>query len=133
MEHRRALVEYAARIVGSRAQAEDLVQEAWFRLDAAVRKRAIHEPLAYLYRIVRNLALDGRSTALREGQVVVSSDFSEIARSSQFSGPTPEGIALYKDELRQLLRAWMCCPSGRGSLSRCIDWEDTSSERSLVI
>ena len=105
MEHRRALVEYAARIVGSRAQAEDLVQEAWFRLDAAVRKRAIHEPLAYLYRIVRNLALDGRSAALREGQVVVSSDFSEIARSSQFSGPTPEGIALYKDELRQLLRA----------------------------
>lgn len=105
MEHRRALVEYAAGIVGSRAQAEDLVQEAWFRLDDAVSKRVIREPLAYLYRIVRNLALDGRSTAFREGAVVMPADLGEVAKSSQFSGPTPEGIALYKDELRQLLQA----------------------------
>lgn len=113
MEHRRALIEYAAGIVGSRAQAEDLVQEAWFRLDAAVKKRVIHEPLAYLYRIVRNLALDGRNANVRERGLVTAADIGEIEASphfagqfsSQFSGPTPEGIALYKDELRQLLQA----------------------------
>jgi RNA polymerase sigma factor (sigma-70 family) len=105
MQHRRALVEYAAGIVGSRAQAEELVQEAWFRLDDAVSKRVIHQPLAYLYRIVRNLALDGRDAAHREGSVVLPADLGDLAKSAEFSGPTPEGIALYKDELRLLLQA----------------------------
>lgn len=104
-EHRRALIEYAVGFVGSRAQAEDLVQEAWLRLDAAVNKRVIREPQAYLYRIVRNLALDGRRAASSEAKVVMNEDIGEMAKSSQFSGPTPEGIALYKDELRQLLQA----------------------------
>lgn len=105
VEHRRALIEYAVGFVGSRAQAEDLVQEAWFRLDAAVKNRVIREPQAYLYRIVRNLALDGRRATSSEAKVVMNEDIGEMAKSSQFSGPTPEGIALYKDELRQLLQA----------------------------
>jgi RNA polymerase sigma-70 factor (ECF subfamily) len=106
VRHRRALIDYAAGIIGSRAQAEDLVQEAWVRWDKAARSRAIHEPLAYLYRIVRNLALDGRGAATRDGELMVSATAATMdERLSQFSGPTPEGIALYKDELRQLLLA----------------------------
>ena len=31
VEHRRSLIDYATRIVGSRAHAEDVVQEAWLR------------------------------------------------------------------------------------------------------
>jgi RNA polymerase sigma-70 factor (ECF subfamily) len=91
--------------VGSRAQAEDLVQEAWFRLDAALSKRIVHEPQAYLYKIVRNLALDRRSATAREGQVVAHEGIGDIAKSSRFSGPTPEGVALYRDELRRLMQA----------------------------
>ena len=104
VRHRRALIDYAARIIGSRTQAEDLVQEAWVRWDRAARTRAIHEPLAYLYRIVRNLALNGRGVAGRESELL--DDAAAIdERLAQFSGPTPEGIALYKDELQQLLVA----------------------------
>jgi RNA polymerase sigma-70 factor (ECF subfamily) len=110
MEHRPALIEYAAGFVGSRAQAEDVVQEAWVRLDAAVQKRPIHEPLAYLYRIVRNLAIDERSAAARERRVFVDPDSGEAAASAQFTGPTPEGVAHYKDELRQLLQAMEALP-----------------------
>lgn len=67
--HRAALVEYALPIVGDRARAEDVVQEAFMRfsprdaLDADVQR-----PLGYLYRIVRNLAVDftrRRSTEAR--------------------------------------------------------------------
>jgi RNA polymerase sigma-70 factor (ECF subfamily) len=58
-EHRGSLVDYATGIVGSRAQAEDLVQEAFIRFAPVQRSGAgIEQPLAYLYRIVRNLALD---------------------------------------------------------------------------
>ncbi len=105
IEHRPALIEYAIGFVGSRAQAEDLVQEAWVRLDAAVQKRVVNEPLAYLYRIVRNLAIDGRSATARERRVIVDDDPTDAATALHFVGPTPEGIALYKNELRQLLQA----------------------------
>ncbi len=59
LTHRAALVDYASRILGSREAAEDIVQEAFLRLaparsdDLTPRQR-----LAYLYRIVRNLAFD---------------------------------------------------------------------------
>lgn len=58
----------AASLVGSRAQAEDLVQEAWMRLNQAMEQRSVREPLACLYRIIPNLALDGRRAATRERQ-----------------------------------------------------------------
>lgn len=58
-EHRGSLVDYATGIVGSRAQAEDLVQEAFIRFaPVQATGSAVEQPLAYLYRIVRNLALD---------------------------------------------------------------------------
>ncbi len=58
--HRRALVNYASSIVGTRAQAEDVVQEAWLRFDDASKGRLLEDATGYLYRLVRNLALDGR-------------------------------------------------------------------------
>lgn len=103
-EHRHSLVDYAASIVGSRAQAEDVVQEAWLRYDQVARQRLLGEPLAYLYRIVRNLALDGRRTATRETRLLASEPVAVATASSTFS-PTPERVALYKDELRLLHEA----------------------------
>jgi len=102
--HRRSLVEYAASIVGSRAQAEDVVQEAWLRFDEVSRQRFLGEPLAYLYRVVRNLALDGRRSGARETRLLASQAAAVAVVSSTFS-PTPERIALYKDELRLLHEA----------------------------
>lgn len=100
-EHRRSLVDYATTIVGSRAQAEDVVQEAWLRFDEVARQRLLVEPLGYLYRIVRNLAVDGRRTAIRERRLLASQPAAVAVASSSFS-PTPERVALYKDELRLL-------------------------------
>lgn len=53
---RRELVSYAAKITGDRMQAEDIVQEAWIRF--IPQQASAEQPAAYLYRIVRNLALD---------------------------------------------------------------------------
>ncbi len=103
-EHRRSLVDYAASIVGSRAQAEDVVQEAWLRFDEVARQRFLGEPVAYLYRIVRNLAVDDRRMSLRETRLLASNPVAVAAVSSTFS-PTPERLALYKDELRLLHEA----------------------------
>ena len=104
VEHRGSLVNYATSLVGSRAQAEDLVQEAWMRLDRAVEERSVREPLAYLYRIIRNLALDGQRASVRQRQWEA-----EEAGASAVLGlrapNTPESVALHKAELRLLLVA----------------------------
>ena len=59
LSHRTALVDYSAPIVGCRAQAEEVVQEAWLRFcgqaDSAAQPS---NPVGYLYRIVRNLSFD---------------------------------------------------------------------------
>jgi RNA polymerase sigma factor (sigma-70 family) len=105
MTHRGALVDYASGIVGSRAQAEEVVQEAWLRLDQAARRRLLDEPLGYLYRIVRNLALDDRRRMVRELRVVSAEPVERAADVSADERPTPEMEALYKDELQRVMDA----------------------------
>lgn len=106
IEHRGSLVDYATRIVGSRAQAEDVVQEAWFRL-SRVPEGPVQEPLGYLYRLVRNLAIDTRRRLTREvGRSVADSSAVTLADEM----PSPEQSAAGKDELRIVLEALAALP-----------------------
>ncbi|CAL9413820.1 ECF RNA polymerase sigma factor SigJ [Streptomyces sp. enrichment culture] len=64
-EHRRLLFSVAYRLLGSAADAEDAVQDAWIKWSAADRSQ-VADPKAYLTRIVSNLALERlRSTRRR--------------------------------------------------------------------
>ncbi len=103
--NRGALLDYARGIVGNRAHAEDVVQEAWLRFDRASRGRSLDEPLGYLYRIVRNLALDGRRSTLRENQVLAAGRLDTTAETSPDERPSPEAVALHKGEFDLLMRA----------------------------
>ncbi|MEJ3658467.1 RNA polymerase sigma-70 factor [Actinomycetes bacterium KLBMP 9759] len=55
--HRRLLFAVAYRILGSAADAEDVVQDAWFKWSAADRGQ-VADPKAYLARIATNLSMD---------------------------------------------------------------------------
>ncbi|NYI03799.1 RNA polymerase sigma-70 factor [Allostreptomyces psammosilenae] len=55
--YRTLLFSVAYRLLGSAADAEDAVQDAWFKWSAADRSR-VADPKAYLTRIVSNLALE---------------------------------------------------------------------------
>lgn len=109
VEHRRSLVDYATGIVGSRALAEEVVQEAWLRFDEAGRRHLFDEPLSYLYRIVRNLALDGRRRQARESRYVV--DGAELlAGAVAEDRPSPESEVAAKVELRLVRQAMLELP-----------------------
>ncbi len=105
MMHRHALVNYASNIVGSRAQAEELVQEAWLRFDKASRGRLLEDATGYLYRIVRNLALDGRRRMARESQLITDENFEEAAVTCPDANPSAETVALYEDEYARVMEA----------------------------
>ena len=71
-EHARNLRALAYRMLGSRSEAEDIVQEAWLRW-ARVDESTVQHASAYLSRLVTNLCLDklGSAAAKREHYVGV--------------------------------------------------------------
>lgn len=100
--HRRSLTSYANGIIGDRGHAEDIVQEAWLRFDGAAGGRhAIEQPVAYLYRIVRNLALDGHRKLQRE-QRHLSQGVDQRAEEVAENWPSPEAEAAARDEIRAM-------------------------------
>ncbi|MEV0733740.1 RNA polymerase sigma-70 factor [Polymorphospora sp. NPDC050346] len=69
-EHRNLLFSVAYRILGSAADAEDAVQDAWIRWSAASRAQ-VADPKAYLARIVSNLALERLRSARHRRETYV--------------------------------------------------------------
>lgn len=71
-EHARSLRALAYRMLGSRAEAEDVIQEAWLRWTEVDEGTIVHAG-AYLSRLVTNLCLDrlGSAAARREHYVGV--------------------------------------------------------------
>lgn len=98
LTHRSTLIEYATPIVGSRDLAEDVVQDAFLKLTPAnIRGDSNEQTLAYLYRIVRNLAFD----LLRRRQMEKRHTGNDIPYwAIPRETVTPEQAVLYCDEIR---------------------------------
>jgi RNA polymerase sigma factor (sigma-70 family) len=102
--HRASLLDYARGITGDESQAEDVLQDAWLRFDRAVDRTAIQEPLQYLYRVVRNLAIDGRRR-VQSSRKLLSADLDAIAETIASECPTPEEEAIARSELESVRAA----------------------------
>lgn len=57
-EQRQRLIGLAARITGCRSHAEDIVHEAFMKVDDADTSEPIRSQASYLTRVVRNLSID---------------------------------------------------------------------------
>lgn len=105
LAHRTVLIDYATPIVGCRMRAEDVVQEAYIRFAPGARPGVqIEQPVAYLYRIVRNVALDWRRRLSAESRRDDAHRVADAAGSERAT-PSPEEVALYRDELRRVEEA----------------------------
>ncbi len=103
IEHRGALVSYATTITGERARAEDVVQEAYLRFRSAALAQQLDDPVAYLYRVVRNLALDLRRRLTFERVHVFGSP--EQAAEPLDLEVSAEEAAIARERLRNILAA----------------------------
>lgn len=100
-EHARSLRALAYRMLGSRAEAEDIVQEAWLRWADVDAVRVRHDG-AFLSRLVTNLCLDrlGSAASRREHYIGVwlPEPLIDDEASGQWS-PGPEARAEYAEEV----------------------------------
>jgi len=97
VSQRPALVTYASRILGSRESAEDIVHDAFLRfMPADARETSTGQLVAYLFRIVRNLAFDVIKRRKLEARESIDPPYWSVPSPC----PTPEDIVATSDELR---------------------------------
>jgi RNA polymerase sigma-70 factor (ECF subfamily) len=92
------LVGLAYRVLGTRTDAEDVVQEAWLRLGRVADPSRIERPEAWLTRVVSRLALDELRTARRRRERYVGPWLPEPVRA-EADPPTPEAHAELAESL----------------------------------
>jgi RNA polymerase sigma factor (sigma-70 family) len=80
------LLSYALRLLGERARAEDVVQEAFMKLHAQFSE--VREPRRWLYRTVHNLALN----QLSQGQKIVPLPQPVEGESENSQTPDPDPL-----------------------------------------
>ena len=90
--HRRHLRSLAYRMLGSRAESEDVVQDAWLRWHATDRS-VVENPRAFLSRTVTHLCLDRLKSAQAQREVYVGAWLPEplVDDDTQFQ-PGPEAM-----------------------------------------
>ena len=104
LAHRRKLVFYANGIIGDPERAEDVVQEAYLRFRNATAARLPEEPVGYLYRIVRNIAVDRlRRRTLEDRHTVRAPE--HLTTVIADDTPSPEDAAIARQELQRVIAA----------------------------
>lgn len=99
LRHRPALIDAASSVVG-RYAAEDVVQDAWLRFSASNQPK--QHPAAFLFRVVRNLAIDRGRRARRE---ITGDGADEVLRSTAAVAPSVEQRLADSDDLRMVAEA----------------------------
>ncbi|WP_313696872.1 RNA polymerase sigma factor [Achromobacter sp.] len=102
--HRSELVSYADSFVRDRASAEDIVQDAWERVQAVEQGRSLAQPLGYFYRTVRNLALDWLRARKRDC-AEADSDPMALAATLQDRSPSPEATVSARKDMHLVLES----------------------------
>jgi RNA polymerase sigma-70 factor (ECF subfamily) len=96
--HASELEAYAAGILKDASLAQDLMQNLWLRLDG-VDATLVRSPRAFLFRMVRNAAIDYRRARMREGTTeAVSPDLVS-------PHPSPEQQLVDRQRLARVLAA----------------------------
>ncbi|MEJ8472541.1 RNA polymerase sigma factor [Roseibium algae] len=105
LTYRKALVDYVSSIIGSRADAEDVVQDAFIRFLPKNGPTTVSTK-AYLFRIARNLAFD----LTRRRQMEARHENSELPHwATPQRLETPEEAAIIGDDLIRISKYLDSC------------------------
>lgn len=107
--HRAVLVDYADRLMGDRANAEDIVQDAWLLFDRRPDSTVVRDSVGYLKRIVRNLAIDQLRRHAR-GAVHGGDQLEIAARTVPDDAPRIDVQIEARDEMRRVMEVIEAMP-----------------------
>lgn len=96
VDHWSQLRAQAQKIVGSHENAEDVTQEVYLKLTSLSEAFTIHQPLAYCFQVVRNMAIDYRRRQMLESKLFAADE--EGVRVPSARG-TPERIAMGRQNI----------------------------------
>jgi RNA polymerase sigma factor (sigma-70 family) len=107
LPYRGVHLNYAQRLTGHGAQAEDIVQEAYARIFAGANWQGVTHPHAFAMRTIHNVAVDGfRSAGVVQMKQALRLDTFDPADER----PSPEREVMARAELRRVLRALETLP-----------------------
>ncbi len=100
--NRNLLINVANAITACRCRAEDVVHDVFIKVTEAPPVESLRQPLAYLIRVVRNLAIDHYRRRAFECCHYIDAD-NGMDVPSPAAGP--EAMAMHRDLLRQVSKA----------------------------
>jgi RNA polymerase sigma factor (sigma-70 family) len=120
LDKRGELLRFFTARTGSQSEAEDLVQELYFKVQRA-REEEVSNPLPYLYRLGLNLLIDMRRSGQRSRKrdsdyVLANADLREGVLASL--APSAEDAAEWRQRLALLARAVEALPPQRQRVFR---------------
>jgi RNA polymerase sigma-70 factor (ECF subfamily) len=98
--HHDRLSAYVRSLVDSSARASDIVQETWARAIPPLREGRVENVRAFLYRIARNLVIDGARDRGKWSPWALDEDLGGLIADD---APSAEQAVLARDRLRVLL------------------------------
>lgn len=107
VEHRAQLVRAAFKVLGNQERAQDVVQDSWLKLGEAAHAIDARQPVAYLFQIVRNLALDAQRRGALEARVFTGE---EDGMAVPCASGSPESQAVSRQDLRIVADALAALP-----------------------
>ncbi len=105
-EHRRYLSAVAYRLLGSLADAEDAVQDAWLRWQGTDRS-AVQEPRAFLTTVVTRICYDQLGSARARREAYFGEWLPEPSLASVEGAPSPEDVATLGESVSYAMLAVM--------------------------
>ncbi|CAM0555616.1 RNA polymerase factor sigma-70 [Vreelandella titanicae] len=92
----------AARVLGNADQADDVVQDAYLKISEATTLFEVKQPISYVSRVVRNLAIDRCRRSAFESTLFAKE---EEGDTTSYASHSPEVIAIDRQALAQVVNA----------------------------
>ncbi|MEN0108713.1 MAG: sigma-70 family RNA polymerase sigma factor [Pseudomonas sp.] len=102
------LIRLATRITGCRSQAEDIVHDAFLKLDTPQPTPGIRSQASYLNRVVRNLSIDHYRRQVLEDRLLQQEQSSDEAFTN--ASATPEELVADRQILQRIAEAMQTMP-----------------------
>ncbi|WP_148300124.1 RNA polymerase sigma factor [Acetobacter papayae] len=115
------LLSYASKLTGDRAEAEDLVQEAWCLTDGSPPE-SVASPFHYLRAVIRNLFVSNIRRRRRQAESTLNTDgFEQRLPADQ---PSPEEVVMARLEMEHLERLINAMPPRQATAVRMYHFEN---------